>query len=63
MALELVWTSSHEMPSLSQKFVVSILPANTPMDAVSVAGWATILSAGHRDEIAAGPGHSRPSTR
>ena len=46
MALELVWTSSHEMPSLSQKLVVRSLPANTPMDAVSVAGWATILSAG-----------------
>jgi hypothetical protein len=45
MALELVWTSSHEMPSLSQKLVVRNLPANTPMEPVNVAGWATILSA------------------
>jgi hypothetical protein len=43
-------------PIRSSSPVATTLPLNTPIEPVSVPGWATIASGAHRDEVAAGAG-------
>ena len=52
-------TVSTLTPARSSRLAVTALPPNTPIDPVSVPGWATMASAGGGDEVAAGGGHVR----